>query len=253
MPPVRRPRFHVPQPLADTPSVTLTGERAHYLGRVLRVKAGDECLLFDGHGLDYPATVTEAGRRTVTLRLGAPRIVATESPLFSYLMLAVTRGPRMDVALQKAVELGAAALAPVFTERCGVSLGPDQIPRRLDHWRGVIAAAAEQCGRARLPELTPPTDLEEGLARLPPTATTRLVLDPASDGTLADVAPPGEGIVILVGPEGGLSADELAAASRRGFQGIRLGPRVLRAETAPLAILAALQALWGDFLPWHGP
>ncbi len=217
------------------------------------MKAGDECLLFDGHGLDYPATVTAAARRTVSLRLGPPRPVATESPLFSRLMLAVTRGSRMDVALQKAVELGASALAPVFTERCGVSLGPDQIPRRLEHWRGVIGAAAEQCGRARIPELTPPMDLEEGLARLPPAPATRLVLDPGNGGTLADVTPPAEGVVILVGPEGGLTADELAAAARHGFQGIGLGPRVLRAETAPLAVLAALQALWGDFLPRPRP
>lgn len=168
-------------------------------------------------------------------------------------MLAVTRGSRMDVALQKAVELGASALAPVFTERCGVSLGSDQIPHRLGHWRGVICAAAEQCGRARIPELTPPMDLEEGLARLPPVPATRLLLDPENGGTLADVAPPAGGVVILVGPEGGFTAGELAAAVRHDFQGIRLGPRILRAETAPLAVLAALQALWGDFRRRRNP
>lgn len=246
---MRRPRIYVPHPLAGIPSVTVTGERAHYLGRVLRLKAGDECLLFDGDGLDYPATVTQAGRRALTLGLGPPRTVATESPLFSHLMLAVTRGSRMDLALQKAVELGASTLAPVFTERCGVRLGPDQIPRRLGHWQGVIAAATEQCGRARIPELTPPMGLDEGLARLAPAPTTRLVLDPANGGTLADVPLPAGGVVVLVGPEGGLTAGELAAAARHGFRGVSLGPRVLRAETAPLALLAALQALWGDFLP----
>jgi len=250
---VRRPRVYVPQSLAGIPSVTLTGDRAHYLGRVLRMKVGDECLLFDGHGQDYPATVTEAARRTVSLRLGPPRAVATESPLFSYLMLAVTRGSRMDVALQKAVELGVSALAPVFTARCGVSLGPEQIPRRMEHWRGVISGAAEQCGRARIPELTPPLDLEEGLARLPPGPATRLVLDPGNGGTLADVAAPAGGIVILVGPEGGLTAGEVAAVGRHGFQGISLGPRVMRAVTGPLAVLAALQTLWGDFLPPRRP
>ncbi|MDZ7751877.1 MAG: 16S rRNA (uracil(1498)-N(3))-methyltransferase [Gammaproteobacteria bacterium] len=250
---MRRPRLYVPNPLADTPNLTLTGDRAHYLGRVLRLKAGDECLLFDGYGLDYPATVATAGRGTMTLRLGPPQAVATESPLFSHLMLAVTRGSRMDVALQKAVELGASALTPVFTERCGVNLEARQVPRRLEHWQGIVRGAAEQCGRARIPRLAPPVNLQEGLERLPPAPATRLVLDPAGGGALADIAPPADGVVILVGPEGGLTDGELAAAVRHGFRGITLGPRVLRAETAPLAVLAALQSLWGDFRPSPGP
>ena len=243
---MRRPRVHTDDRLAGAAEARLAGDRAHYLTRVLRLRPGDPCLLFDGDGLDYPATIVEATRHTVRLELSPPVAAAPESPLPVRLLLAITRGSRMDVALQKSVELGATALVPVFTARCGVKLDARQAGQRLTHWRGVMVAAAEQCGRARLPTLAPPAALGDALAGLPGGHATRLVLDPGAGRGLADLAPPAGELVLLVGPEGGLTAAETEAAAARGFDGVALGPRVLRAETAPLAALAAVQALWGD-------
>lgn len=243
---MRRPRVYSPAPITGPGPLVLTGDRAHYLGRVLRTRPGDACVVFDGSGLDYPATISRIARHEVVVELAAPVAVANESPLEITLVLAVTRGSRMDVALQKSVELGATALVPVLTERCGVRLDPRQAAQRLAHWQGVVISAAEQCGRARLPAVTRPVPLGEALPALPPAAATRVVLEPRAASALDAVARPTAGVAVLVGPEGGLAAGEEAAAREHGFVGVRLGPRVLRAETAPLAVLAALQCLWGD-------
>ncbi len=159
------------------------------------------------------------------------------------LVQGVSRGERMDWTIQKAVELGVVAIVPVFTERGGVKLDGDRLARRLEHWRGVIVAACEQCGRNRLPSIAPPRRFAEWLPTLTGPAC---VLDPAADAGLGELGRPSPTLSLIAGPEGGLTDAELAAARAAGGTAVRLGPRVLRTETAGIAALAALQALYGD-------
>lgn len=242
---MRRVRAYVPVPLAPHADIPLPPEVAHHLGKVLRLGAGDPVVLFDGTGLDYPATLTGVHRQGATARTGAAEPVANESSLAVTLALGVARGERMDYAIQKAVELGVAVVAPVLTARTAVRLDAARAASRHRHWSRVLTAACEQCGRARLPRLEPVRSLAEWLAE--PTAGPGLLLSPHDATPLAGLGPPPEGrVTVLIGPEGGLSEGERATARDHGYRPVRLGPRVLRAETAAVAALAALQLLWGD-------
>lgn len=218
---------------------------AAHLLRVLRLGVGDACVLFNGDGRDYEARIVAATKKAAEAQIVSAREVANESPLRITLAQALARGEKMDWILQKATELGVAAIAPILTERTEVRLGGERVDRRLARWRGVVAAACEQCGRARLPEVCDPRPLADWIA-LPPRAR-RLALDP--DGELAARTLPLPGnapVVLAIGPEGGFSECDLSALRAAGFRGLRLGPRVLRTETAGLAAIAALQALHGD-------
>ena len=225
----------------------LLPEVAHaHLVRVLRLAPGDRVRLFNGDGYDYEAELEAAGKREARARVLSRVAVASESPLAITLAQGIARGEKMDLVLQKATELGVARIAPVQTERTEVKLDGERAEKRGAHWRGVVASACEQSGRARLPELLPPRSLADFLAT--DSTTLKLVLDPAAATTLAQVQPaPGETICLLVGPEGGLSERDLAAARAVGFSGLRLGPRILRTETAALAAIAGLNALHGDW------
>jgi 16S rRNA (uracil1498-N3)-methyltransferase len=179
--------------------------------------------------------------------IGPPGEPEPAPALHVTLGLGITKGERMDFALQKAVELGAATLAPLFTERTVVKLRDDRLDKRHAHWHGVIVAACEQSGRRRLPQLAPAQRLAAWLNALPADHNGLLLHHRAEHALSALPPPPVARVTLLVGPEGGLAPDERAAALGRGFAAVRLGPRVMRAETAPLAALAALQTLWGDF------
>jgi 16S rRNA (uracil1498-N3)-methyltransferase len=241
---VRVSRLHVDTELTAGAELALRGERARYLGKVLRARPGDRLVLFDGRGGEFEATVIGLARERVDLAIGVRREVDRESPLAVTLGLGISRGERMDYALQKATELGVAAIVPLLTERCVVQLDAERAAGRAAHWGGVIASACEQCGRNRVPVLAPVSGLTEWLAVGP--GGLRLVLSPAADAALGDLAPPRAGLTLLIGPEGGLEPAELALAARAGFRALRLGPRVLRTETAVVAALAAIQACWGD-------
>jgi 16S rRNA (uracil1498-N3)-methyltransferase len=243
------PRFHCPLPLAAGSSIELPPGAARHAARVLRLAAGDELVLFNGAGGEYVSSIKSVERERVSVNVLEWRGVEREAPLAISLVQALSASEKMDFAVQKAVELGAAKIVPVASKRSVLRLSGERAARRVEHWRGVVVAACEQCGRNRLPEVAALEDLDKWLARPAPAGALRLLFDPLCRRTLGELAPPAPGVSIelLIGAEGGLAPDEIELALRAGFTAVRLGPRVLRTETAGVAALAALQCLWGDF------
>ncbi len=241
---MRLPRVYLDQPLSSSAPLRLPEGPARHLTQVLRLGPGDALLCFNGDGRDRSARVLEAGRQGVVLAVEGAGDLEPEPSLRIQLALGISRGERMDYAIQKAVELGVVGIQPLFTERSMVQLKGERRDRRLAHWRGVLIGACEQSGRRRLPMLATVQELADWLAADPKGV---LLLDPRAPRSLAQGERPGSEVTLLVGPEGGLSPQERNLASRHGVTGVRLGPRILRAETAPLAAIAVLQALWGDF------
>jgi 16S rRNA (uracil1498-N3)-methyltransferase len=239
------PRLFHPLPLAADTEVVLDPVAAGHAVRVLRLAPGAPLVLFDGLGGEYAATLLAVGKRGASARVGALRAREAESPLDLTLAQGIARGERMDLVVQKSVELGVRRLQPLVTARCQVRLDAERSAHRVQHWRGVVRAACEQSGRNRLPEVLPPQAFGTWLAGTGD-AGLRLVLDPGAPRGLRELPPPDGAVLLLVGPEGGLDEAELAATRAAGWVPVRLGPRVLRTETAGLAALAALQALWGD-------
>lgn len=241
---MRSNRIYCSSPLEENGQVPLDEDARRHLVQVLRMKPGDPLVLFDGSGLDYAATLEQAGRRECIAQVH--KVVAEEppAPLRITLAIGVSRGERMDFGIQKAVELGVSKIQPLFTERSMVQLKGQRLQSRFEHWRGVIRHACEQSGRGRLPGLSEATSLPSWLAGF---NGYGVILDHRADSPLVELPPPDGEITLLVGPEGGLAPRERALASGAGMRGVRLGPRVLRTETAPLAALSVIQALWGDF------
>jgi 16S rRNA (uracil1498-N3)-methyltransferase len=239
-------RFFVPPPLAAGLDIALPPSAAHHAAQVLRLERGDVVTIFDGEGGEYGAEIVSSTARGVDVRVTERRAVERESPLKITLAQALIASERMDYVIQKAVELGAAAIAPVATARCVTRLDGARAQRRIEHWRQIAIASCEQCGRNRVPTVHAPRDLAAWLM-LPSTARLRLLLSPSSPESLRDVAAPAGEAELLVGPEGGLAPEEEASALAAGFRAVRLGPRILRTETAGPAMLAALNALWGDW------
>ena len=202
-------------------------------------------VLFDGRGGEYEAQIERIEKSRVVVELGAWRDVERESKLVVTLVQAVQAGEKMDFTIQKAVELGVADVVPVDSRRSVIRLAGERAAKRVAHWQGVAASASEQCGRNQVPLVAPLEKLEHWLAR-PARPGLRLMLAPDAEHSLADL-PLARDVQLLIGAEGGLDPQEVIAAKQAGFQAVRLGPRVLRTETAGLAALAALQALWGDF------
>lgn len=207
------------------------------------MKAGAELSLFNGQGLELKAQLEQVEKRQATVKLQQPIETNNESPLDILLMQGISRGERMDYAIQKAVELGVKRIMPVITERCNVQLSGDRAEKRLNHWQGVVISACEQSGRSFLPELLPITSLDTALAEV--NDDCKLVLDPEAVQGFSSVKKASR-ITLLIGPEGGLSDTEVQRAMDGGFTGITLGPRILRTETASAAALAMVQARWGD-------
>jgi 16S rRNA (uracil1498-N3)-methyltransferase len=243
---VRLSRVYLNAPLECGTRATLSGSAAAHLTRVLRLKAGDPVTLFNGGAREFEATLVQAHAGVVTVEVGAAHEVDRESPLSLTLVQGVSRSERMDLTVQKATELGVTRLVPVLTERSVVKLDGAQAARKLEHWRAIAIAACEQSGRNRPPEVRPPVSYREFIGSQLEIAT-RLLLAPLASLRIADVPRPAAGVMVLIGPEGGLSAPEQAQALEAGFIGVRLGPRVLRTETAALAALTLLQREFGDF------
>ena len=238
-------RFFVEDGIPGPGPLRLKGEAAGHMGRVLRARAGQEVVLFDGRGGEYPAVITAVTRRGVELDV-APRADAErESPVAITLLQGLCRGERMDLVVRKATELGVARIRPVLAGRSVVRLDGRRTDSRLAHWRAIVVSACEQCGRNRLPELLPPLPLDDALAARD--EDLGVLLDPTAPcGPEGLPAPGPRGRALLVGPEGGLAEDERARATDAGFRGIRLGPRVLRTETAAIAGVVLLQSRFGD-------
>lgn len=238
-------RFFCPQPLAPNSLAELPAAAAHHALRVLRLSVGDAVTLFNGEGGEYPGRIAEAGR-AVRVRLGAWDAVERESPLELILAQALPSGDKMDFVVQKAVELGVARIQPLLASRSVVRLAGERAARRVEHLRQVAVSACEQCGRNRVPEIAPILDLRQWLGRLPQdNEISRLLLSPQGGRRPRELAGT-NGFLLLVGPEGGLDAEEAATARMAGFADLSLGPRILRTETAGPAALAALGALHGD-------
>lgn len=242
---MRIPRIHLPQTLAPGTRLALNEAASGHVLRVLRLKPGAALVVFNGAGGEYEATLTAVENRAAVITLGGFRDPRRESPLSLTLAQGISRGERMDFTLQKSVELGVARIAPLETAFSQVRLDGARLERRCQHWQGVIASAVEQCGRTLLPELSPVMALTDWLAAGSGGGLC-LVLDPAGDVTPSELSAPAGRVTLLAGPEGGLSDLELAQARQAGYLGLRLGPRILRTETAGIAALAALQTLWGD-------
>ena len=240
----RTPRVFVAGPLAAGARLTLEGEAAAHLGRVLRVRAGAPVVLFDGSESEFASEVVAATRRTVALAVGPGREVRRESALELVLLQGVCRNERMDWVVRKATELGATAIRPVMTERSVVKIDPAKIAGRIEHWRAIAISACEQCGRNVLPDILPPLPVTAALSAH--RGASGVLLDPEAKGGADTLRPPAGPLCLLVGPEGGLDERERAAARAAGYMGIRLGPRILRTETAALTGLALLQARFGD-------
>lgn len=239
------PRIYLPMALQTATSVPLAKQAAQHVTRVLRMKPGAALIVFNGQGGEYAATLETEQRGAVTVKIGDFIARDAESKLSVQLAQGISRGERMDYAIQKAVELGVAQIIPLFTEFCVVNMKEERAEKRLAHWQGIAVSACEQCGRTRVPEILAPRPLHEWLGQV--RASLKLVLDPYTTQGLAQLPPPAGDVALLIGPEGGLSDAETAAAQRAGFTGVQLGPRMLRTETAPVAALAAVQTLWGDF------
>jgi 16S rRNA (uracil1498-N3)-methyltransferase len=238
-------RVHVAAPLAPGARVRLPHDAAAHVTRVLRLGAGDSLTLFNGDGADYPARISALVRGAVEAEVTGRADARAESPLPVTLVQGIARAERMDLVLQKATELGVAAVVPVAAARSVVRLDAGSRGRKLEHWRGIAIAACEQCGRARVPEVATPRTLGEFLAE-PARARMRILLAPGADLSLGTAARGAESVELLVGPEGGLEDGERRAALAAGFLACRLGPRVLRSETAAIAAIAVLQAAAGD-------
>ena len=239
------PRFYCREALAPGAHVELPEPVARHAVRVLRLPPGAPMVLFDGRGGEYPARIERIERERVLAELGAWDDAERESPLAVTLVQALQAGEKMDFTIQKAVELGVRDIVPVDSRRSVTRLTGERAARRVAHWQGVAAAACEQCGRNQVPQLAPLERLENWLAR-PANGTQRLILAPDAEQALVDL-PPVSNVQMLIGAEGGLDPQEIVAAQQVGFKAVRMGPRILRTETAGLAALAAMQALWGDF------
>ncbi|MEN9315975.1 MAG: hypothetical protein RIS35_2368 [Pseudomonadota bacterium] len=241
------PRLHLPGPLAPGEHRTLERETSHYLCRVLRLAGGDPVEVFDGGGVRHAASIARPDARACALLIGERLPSGAESPLRITLAQCVSAGEKMDWTIEKAVELGVAAIAPLTSQRSVVRLDGERTRKRAEHWQRIVVAACMQCGRDLLPELHPAQPLAAWIGR--PSDALRLALVPGARTRLAELPPPAgdaPAIELLVGPESGLSDEEVRLAVQCGFVPVSLGPRVLRTETAGLAAIAALQSRFGD-------
>jgi len=242
---MRTTRIHTGQSLAEAGEIELEAGPARHLLKVLRLDVGDRAVLFNGDGFEYDATIQSVeGKTRCRITVQRRQQPAVESPLDLTLVQAIGRGEKMDWCVQKAVELGVTRIQPVFSERTEVRLSGARAEKRQARWQQIVIAACEQSGRVRVPEVSAPSEIS-GLDR---NNGLDLLLDPGANAGLSalDSPTPGLPIRLLVGPEGGLSELEIDQLSDRGWIGVRFGPRVLRTETAGLAALAAIHALWGD-------
>lgn len=238
------PRLFVDIALAQGAETALPDDAAHHFIKVLRARVGDEVCLFNGRGGEYHGVLSRIDKKTAAVTLNRFLTDDRASPLPVHLGQVLSKGDRFDWALQKAVELGVSEITPLFSERCEVRLGEERQDKKLGHWQRVVISACEQCGLNRVPVVHTPQPLADWLAAA--TAEARFVLAPGVEPLTPGPERPA-GVALLVGPEGGLAPREIEQANRHGFRNWRLGGRVFRTETAPVAALAVLQWCFGDF------
>jgi 16S rRNA (uracil1498-N3)-methyltransferase len=240
------PRFYSPEKLSPGSVIKLSDNAAVHASRALRMKVGDQAVLFNGDGNDYLCTLTFMSKSEVSAKVKSALPSNSESPLNITLIQAISSGDRMDFTIQKAVELGVNTIQPISSQRSVVKLSGDRAEKRRDHWQNVVISACEQSGRAIVPPVEPAISLPQWLS-LSKTAALRIILSPHASQSLHDIAKPNGEIQLLIGAEGGLTEDEINLATTHQFIPVRLGNRILRTETAALTAIAALQMQWGDF------
>lgn len=241
---MRISRLYTPTPLATGKHIELDDDNGHYVRTVLRLKTDDPIILFNGQGGEYSCLVAEVSRKNVSIAVEQWSDRSVESPLQLTLGLGISRGDRMDLTVQKSVELGVTRITPLLTERCVVQFKGEKKPQRLLHWQKIVQHAAEQSGRTILPPLLEVETLQNWISKQ---QGLKVFLDPYAATTLMELKPETMKVTLLTGPEGGFSNNERDLAKASGFIPVRLGARILRTETASLAALAAVQMLWGDF------
>lgn len=239
------PRFYVPQTFVAGEVLRLPENVCRHI-QVLRLQAGAPLVLFDGQGQAAAAELLEIGRKQALARVDKLLTESRESPLAVTLIQAVSASEKMDFAVQKGTELGVKRIIPAVSTRSNVRLSGERAEKKVRRWQEIAVSACEQCGRNKVPPVAPIADLPQVLAALPVDSGARLLLSPHGGVPLRSL-PPAQSAVLLIGPEGGLTAEEEDLARSHGFQAVQLGARVLRTETAAMAALAAMQALWGDF------
>ncbi|MEO7067871.1 MAG: 16S rRNA (uracil(1498)-N(3))-methyltransferase [Rhodanobacter sp.] len=243
---MRTIRIHLAGTLVSGSELSLPEQASEHVARVLRLTPGDSVTLFNGDGRDYAATIVAVDKRDVVVRVLSQQVSHSESPLALTLAQAVVRSDKMDLIVQKATELGVRRIVPLLTERSEVKLDGSRAEKRLARWRSIAASACEQCGRARLPEIAETIALPAWLTTLNDDGALRLALLPSATTSTHELRFATTGGILVVGPEGGLGERDIQALTVASFVGLRLGPRILRTETAGLAALAALQAVHGD-------
>lgn len=239
------PRFHLPENLSVGQTVNLPDNIVRHLN-VLRIRPNENITLFDGKGKAHAAQLTVLEKRRAEAEILHEDTTDNESPLNITLIQSISSGDRMDFTLQKSVELGVTAIQPVISERCIVRLDGERAAKRLARWQEIVISACEQSGRNTVPPVLPIIGYREALDKMP-SESTKLIMSINRARKLADIRHPSGAIVFMVGPEGGWTEQEEQQAFEAGFQAVTLGKRILRTETAPLAALAAMQTLWGDF------
>jgi len=250
---MRVPRFYLKEtPLTAEAQITLSKEQAHYALTVLRLKDNRLVEVFDGLGTQAQALLKHTSRRTADVHIQAISHPITESPIQTILLQAVSKGDHMDYTLQKAVELGVTHIQPLLTEHCDIKLSLDKLAKKQTQWQSIINHACEQSGRNTVPQIAPVKTYQAWLDSTQKSDFLGFVLDPYTPNSVKHFCAEHEQyaqqpIHILVGPEGGLTEQEVQLATVKGFQAVRLGPRILRTETAGITLLALLQSLWGDF------
>lgn len=242
---MRQSRLYYSSPLQTGMVIDLDEDNAHYVRTVLRLKQTMPIILFNGLGNDYLGKIADVNRKTVRVMIEEEICRSVESNLKIYLGLGISRGDRMDFAVQKAVELGVTSITPIITERCVVQFQSEKKSQRWQHWQKIVHHAAEQSGRTILPTFKSIVVFHDWIADQ---NGLRLFLDPQATATLTQLTPQNNTVTLLTGPEGGFSSREREMAVAAGFIPVRLGARILRTETASLAALAAVQTLWGDFV-----
>ncbi len=238
-------RIYIEQDISPDSVLILPKAASHHVGRVLRLRIDEPLSLFNGQGGEYPGRIKSIDRHAVQVAVGAFSAVERESPLHLTLAQSVSRGERMDLTIQKAVELGVQTIVPLITQRTTVKLDQAREQKRLQHWQSIIISACEQSGRNRIPELLALHSLDDWLKLTP--QGEKFILSGTAAQRLASQARSCTAVTLIAGPEGGFLEDEVCRAEEAGYIPLRLGPRILRTETAALAAISALQLRWGDF------
>ncbi|MGI2021764.1 16S rRNA (uracil(1498)-N(3))-methyltransferase [Shewanella glacialipiscicola] len=241
---MRVPRIYQSQPLVINQSLNLDEDGAAHIGKVLRMGNGEHISLFNGDGNDYLAEIIDAGKKSVTVNIISVEANLTESPLNLHLGQVISRGDRMEFTIQKSVELGVNTITPLFSDRCGVKLNGERLEKKIQQWQKIVVSACEQSGRSHVPEVRPAMDLHDWCSE--PTSALKLNLHPRAAHGINGLDLTHTRVRLLIGPEGGLSAEEIAMTETHHFTDVLLGPRVLRTETASLTAITALQLRFGD-------